>query len=227
MRLKNKIVLTLAGLFACHFVVQGYLDYRQITSQALADLREQAAVARQAMALLPEGSWQPALLARTVAEWVQGEQSVEFISLAQSDDSEQMAEPVIRFFEANPDKAERVVLVELPEQEDYYHLTLPYPATYATASEPLMGVLSIRFSASGVRADVASALRQSLLIHGLGMLMVFLITAWLINRILLAPIKRLTTLVNGLAGDESEVSAHLTGDRELEEVSQRFEQMAG
>ncbi len=227
MRLKNKIVLTLAGLFACHFVVQGYFDYRQITQQALADLREQAAVARQAMALLPEGSWQPALLPRTVAEWVQGEQSVEFIPLAQSDDSEQIAAPVIRFFEANPDKAERVVLVELPEQEDYYHLTLPYPATYAMANEPLMGVLSIRFSASGVRADVASALCQSLLIHGLGMLLVFLITAWLINRILLSPIKRLTTLVNGLAGDESEVSAHLADDRELEEVSQRFEQMAG
>jgi hypothetical protein len=42
MRIRNRILLTLAVLFALHFLVQGYFDYRELVAELRADLLQQA-----------------------------------------------------------------------------------------------------------------------------------------------------------------------------------------
>jgi diguanylate cyclase (GGDEF)-like protein/PAS domain S-box-containing protein len=75
--------------------------------------------------------------------------------------------------------------------------------------------------------DVASAhFGRHLLLHGLGILLLFCTTVWLIDRMLLSPIDRLKQVARRLAGEDSGVSAELAADPELDQVGRRFEQMA-
>ena len=145
MRLRKRIVLTLAALFSAHFLVQVYFDYRELEGQLQAELVQH------------------------VSEMTASDGSV----------SSQAATKA------------SILTSDLPQ---------------------------------AVKAREGFA--QRLLVHASGILLAFLITAWLINRSLLRPIARLKEVASRLAGDEPAINAQLAEDRELEQVSQRFEQMA-
>ena len=145
MRLRKRIVLTLAVLFSVHFLVQVYFDYLELEGQLQAELgqsKSEIDAAKESAASL------------AVAE----------ISLLTSDRPEAVA--------------------------------------------------------------AREGFTQRLLVHAGGILLAFLITAWLINRSLLRPIAQLKEVASRMAGGEPAINAQLAGDRELEQVSQRFEQMA-
>ncbi len=152
MRLRKRIVLTLAVLFSAHFLVQGYFDYRELDERLGADLRQQV--------------------------------------------------------QYRPDK-------------DAADAGQPASATPLYHAE-----LSILTSDIPEAVAAREEFKQRLLIHAGGILLVFLLTAWLINRFLLLPIGHLKQVASRIVGDEPEINAKLDGDRELEQVSQRFEQMA-
>ena len=147
MRLRKRIVLTLAALFTVHFLVQAYFDYRELEGLVRADVQQRAESTA--------GSSSLAKMAPSAGT---------AISLLTSD---------------------------LPEA-----------------------------------AAAREGLRQRMLMHAGGILLAFLLTAWLINRSLLVPIGRLKQVASRIAGDEPGLNAQFAGDRELEQVSQHFEQMA-
>jgi diguanylate cyclase (GGDEF)-like protein/PAS domain S-box-containing protein len=146
MRLRKRIVLTLAVLFTVLFLVQAYFDFRELEGQVRADLLHQG---------------------------------------------QDINEGLLAGLAGQPGEAEVSILTsDLPE---------------VTAAR--------------------EGLKQRMMVHAGGILLVFLLTAWLINRSLLVPIGRLKEVASRMAGDEPVLSAQMSGDRELEQVSQHFEQM--
>ncbi|MEJ2454332.1 MAG: EAL domain-containing protein [Candidatus Thiodiazotropha sp.] len=223
MRLRNRIVLTLAGLFACHFLVQGYLDYRDIGNELKLKLQSQAASIRTALSL---GQTDSTLRPLPLPEAIDGI-DVQLQRPGVRDGGGQEVETELDYFVTHPSTTFRLRRVESPDGKDYYRYTAPIAAATAGNQASPHSLLEIRFPAQQAEADAIADFEHRLLVHGVGILLVFIITAWLIDRILLIPIGRLKQVVSRLAGDDTQLNARLREDRDLEQVSRRFEQMAG
>ncbi len=220
MRLRNRIVLTLAGLFACHFLVQGYLDYRDIRDELRLKLQSQATFIRTALSL---GS---SLELVSQLEEMDGIE-VQLLRPGSGAGNGLEAAAELDYFTAHPTPSFRLERVQELTGEDYYRYLTPVAAVGAGDQASPRALLDIRFSAQRAETEAIAAFEQRLLVHGAGILLVFIITAWLIDRILLIPIRRLKQVVSRLAGDDDRLNARLTEDRDLEQVSRRFGQMAG
>lgn len=225
MRLRNRIVLTLAGLFLGQFLVQGYLDYQRIQKETLADLQRQARVVLDSLERPGDPLSRPLDSTESGPVWPDENFVVEIFRRGRiGGDAE-----AVEYFEDHPKLSDRLLLTETPPSGKHYHYTAPIGRKTSDAvpvASPVSGLLSIRFPAQPIEARAAISLRQNLLVDGATLFMLFLITAWVVHRLLLIPVGRLKRLARGLAGDDVGIAAQLAGERGLEQVSPRVEQMA-
>ncbi len=223
MRLRKRIVLILAGISCGYFLLQGYLDYRQIQQDTQAVLLRQAQVIRGALASSFDPAGNGERLPAEISRLVDGGVSLEIIRRGMPGDNDKTIDSAMRFFGANREPRIRLVLVEPPVGDGYYHYMAPISLTH---TDGVASLLSIRFPATPIQSHAVSALQQSLLLHAIGTLLLFLITAWFVDRVLLRPIGRLQQRVSALAGEGMGRHPPLTQELELEQVGLCFEQMA-
>jgi diguanylate cyclase (GGDEF)-like protein/PAS domain S-box-containing protein len=82
-------------------------------------------------------------------------------------------------------------------------------------------------AASGNWVDgwIRHARQRSLLIHGIGILLAFLLLGWLLDRLLLTPIQRLKRIAQEMAEGNYGVATELAGCRHLKNLSRSLERM--
>ena len=219
MRLRNRIVLTLAGLLACHAIVQGYLDYREINRE----IRQQLLTAAEAIRTAYDGL-QPDAYAMG-APSIPGPRNDKATVNVILPGRDIPLDGTWGDLDILPANGYRLTRVESASGDAHYHYTARL--VQGGIAGQAGAVLSIRFPAQQTETAALAGFKQRLLQHGIGILLVFLFSAWLVDRSLMNPVGRLKQVVARLAGDDNRLNAGLAQDRDLDQVSGRLEQMAG
>ncbi|MEJ2590877.1 MAG: diguanylate cyclase, partial [Candidatus Thiodiazotropha sp.] len=97
----------------------------------------------------------------------------------------------------------------------------------AQLAELQRGVSGGAMQAAGTESAFRHALERSLLTHGIGFLLAFLLLGWLLDRLLLTPILRLKRVAKELAQGNYGVATELGECRHLTHLSHSLERMAG
>ncbi len=156
----------------------------------------------------------------------------------------------IQFFRQNPDAIERFVPFTTEAGENFYHFSQPiivkphcmkchstkdkppksiqkrYDAAYNYEIGDLRGIMSIKLPANIIEQRTRQLLKNNIVIHLLGMLLSFILIAFLMNRTVLSRIKLLQSSSEKMAAGEYDTKIELSGNDELTHMGQTFNHMA-
>ena len=224
----------MAVLLLALFQVQSYLDYRQIRSGVLGELRTQAETIREILFSaeangIPTQGIQAVPLGLPV--WQEANVTIRQVSVSptnpehQADAQERRA---IHFFQDNPEARERLVSIEPQGGEAFFHYAIPMGLT---ASPEIQGqergsILSIQLPVRAIRSRVMATWQPSLLVHGTLFLLVFAALSRLLERTVLSPIGRLKQAAAEITEGNYGAAAELAGYEALQDAGLGFERMA-